>query len=657
MSRWILAVGVALATWVGLADHAAACGCFSPPLPPPGVTADQYAVAQQSEQIIFEIEPGFVTAHVLIRYQGKPESFAWILPVPTEPEISLSENVAFALIDGETRPVVEVENENLCPVPNYECRVHPRPVCGSSGGGGGCGFDDDSAPSSGSDSGIIALPDGGGSGVPPVDVISREVIGSYETIVFAASDAMAAVGWLQDEGFIVNDTTTPYMQPYLDEGMLFVASRLVAGAGVDEIRPLKLRYAADDAMIPLQLTAVAAEPHLTVTAFVYSDSAFGPIGRPVTEVDASRITLDTAGRDNYPMVLARAIDDAGGDAFVIEYDGRAPTTRLGDDICCLSGFDQCGIGRDGQCQCPAASFDSADCEAIPGLDAGLELVADLAYRYTWMTRITTRLSAEEMTFDPAFGRSVDHLLDGRLNLTGHRSVLARCTPDILVRDEFDAIVARQSCSSVYCGVDSECAVTADGGGCACGPGTVARAFTDSDGLRSVTCVPDVPPIDLSAGGAILPSACASVDCGFGACVDLGGFAACRCNPGAAAVVVAGVEAPACRSITQMLGTPGAEDFSGALDSVRVCAPAPPATCGRFGWLEETTGGIRGEVCESSMPNPALLEIPPAQTCDDLGLPGRAVGGGGCAATSEGSPLAGLGLLWVALALVFVRRRR
>ena len=33
-----------------------------------------------------------------------------------------------------------------------------------------------------------------------------------------------AVAWLQDNGFIVNETMTPYMQPYLDAGMVFVPS-------------------------------------------------------------------------------------------------------------------------------------------------------------------------------------------------------------------------------------------------------------------------------------------------------------------------------------------------------------------------------------------------------------------------------------------------
>jgi hypothetical protein len=65
---------------------AEACGCLSPP----AVTEGDYAVNQSAEQIIFEVEPGWVTAHVLIRYAGDPSQFAWIVPVPEVPELAIS---------------------------------------------------------------------------------------------------------------------------------------------------------------------------------------------------------------------------------------------------------------------------------------------------------------------------------------------------------------------------------------------------------------------------------------------------------------------------------------------------------------------------------------------------------------------------------------
>ena len=76
-------------------------------------------------------------------------------------------------------------------------------------------------------------------------------------------------------------------------------------AGVDAIKPLKLKYRANFPMVPLVLTAVAAEPNLTVTSFIYGDRAFKPMGHPTATIDARRLARDGTGRLNYPMVLAR----------------------------------------------------------------------------------------------------------------------------------------------------------------------------------------------------------------------------------------------------------------------------------------------------------------------------------------------------------------
>jgi len=72
------------------------------------VPVGDYAVNQRAEQIIFEVEPGWVTAHVLIKYAGAPEKFAWIIPVPEVPELGISPVSAFGLLDKLTEPDVGV---------------------------------------------------------------------------------------------------------------------------------------------------------------------------------------------------------------------------------------------------------------------------------------------------------------------------------------------------------------------------------------------------------------------------------------------------------------------------------------------------------------------------------------------------------------------
>src|SRR5512139_2573351 len=117
---------------------ARACGCLSPP----AVTEGEFAVNQRAEQIIFEVEPGWVTAHVLIKYAGDPAQFAWIVPVPEVPELAISPVSAFGLLDNLTSPQISVSSENICPISEWKCEYAAPAHCGgllgegdSSGGG------------------------------------------------------------------------------------------------------------------------------------------------------------------------------------------------------------------------------------------------------------------------------------------------------------------------------------------------------------------------------------------------------------------------------------------------------------------------------------------------------------------------------------------
>ena len=76
---------------------ALACGgffCDTPP-PDPYDPTVELPVAQSGEQIVFGVDDGTVTAHVLISYEGDADAFAWVLPVPGEPDVFLSSERLF----------------------------------------------------------------------------------------------------------------------------------------------------------------------------------------------------------------------------------------------------------------------------------------------------------------------------------------------------------------------------------------------------------------------------------------------------------------------------------------------------------------------------------------------------------------------------------
>jgi hypothetical protein len=223
---------------LSFAADASACGCFAPPIPSPEVQGN-FAVNQRAEQIIFEVSPGMVSAHVRILYEGDPEQFAWLLPVPNVPELELSHTALFGYVDQQTAPVVSYSTVSACPQQRYSCRQHPPcPVQYPSGFPAAPAASGSPGPFNDSISGAGGA---GGVATPPVTVLASARVGAYDTITFAADEADLAIQWLNENDFIVNETMSPYMQPYLDSDMVFVASKLVPGAELDEIRRCKSR--------------------------------------------------------------------------------------------------------------------------------------------------------------------------------------------------------------------------------------------------------------------------------------------------------------------------------------------------------------------------------------------------------------------------------
>lgn len=633
-----LSLLTASAVLVAQTPVAKACGCLSPP----AVTEGQYAVNQSGEQIIFEVEPGWVTAHVLIRYSGDPSQFAWIVPVPEVPELGISPVSAFGLLDQATAPDVTVSTENICPISEWSCQYNDV-SCG--------GYDD--SPGYGAGGGV-SLADAGagsgsGSGDSGVSVINEQVVGDYQTVTFRATEATLATQWLRDNGFIVNQTTSIYMESYVQANMVFVAAKLIPGAGIKAIKPLKMRYRAAYPMVPLILTAVAAEPHLTVTTFIYSDQPFRPMGHPVVTLNPARIARDNTQRINYPQALARAIDEAGGDAFAIEYRGVPYVAVPGQgNGCCSNGsYDVCHLGNDGQCQCPGSPIDQADCASQGDLIDGVNLLQQLDTKYASLTRITTRVSPEEMTFDPQFEPDYGAPKTGRMVVRGSQPSLDSCTSQVIDKTMYSKLEALQRCASTYCGLGGSCAATEYGQGCICAPGFVSQRFTDLDGSPSVTCIPKVPPVDLRAGGFQLPDACVGIDCGAGACVDRNGVAVCECNADMVAVVGPGTT-PHCEPLLYATHTPGAQDYSEALRGLAVCAPAPP-NCGENGWLVKGTSPRPGIACGNNEPPLWATQPKPKPSC------GIFDGCSGC--NAPGSTPFSIGIGWIVLVMIVRPRRR
>jgi hypothetical protein len=69
-----------------------------------GFFCSQVPVVQNGEQIVFAVGDNHVTAHIRIFYTGDAKKFAWVVPVPSIPKISVGTETLFSQLASATQP-------------------------------------------------------------------------------------------------------------------------------------------------------------------------------------------------------------------------------------------------------------------------------------------------------------------------------------------------------------------------------------------------------------------------------------------------------------------------------------------------------------------------------------------------------------------------
>ena len=177
--------------------------------------------------ILYDHSTGNGTQHLIlsVSFQGDAEEFAWVVPVPGKPEITLSDAKLF---------------EELS---DFTIRAVPEPGWP----GFGCAAGDIEPPANG------------------VDVIDEQVVGPYATAVLAATNPTALVDWLNQNGYLFPEEAQEMIGEYIEKEWYFVATRinaLDAGTGhalaEGAIEPIVLSFASDEIVYPLRITSLSA---------------------------------------------------------------------------------------------------------------------------------------------------------------------------------------------------------------------------------------------------------------------------------------------------------------------------------------------------------------------------------------------------------------
>ena len=286
----IAATAFAIAT-TARTQSAEACGCFAPPDP-------SVPVVQAGERIVFDIENGSVTAHIQVQAAGNADTFGWLLPMPSIPELAIGTDELFTVVTRQTQPRYRVNYTYNGNCPFDPSRFNNSPSSDSAGGDG----------------------DGDGDGEGGI-LVSETIIGPYEAAILEASEKQPMLDWLTANDYFIPAGTEELVDAYIHEGAYMVALKLRKGATTAEVQPVVVKYKSDLPMIPIILTAVAAQADMGVQVWVLGESRAIPRNFNHTVINDARIEWQNFGQ-NYAEVVTKAVDEAEGHhSFVTEYAG------------------------------------------------------------------------------------------------------------------------------------------------------------------------------------------------------------------------------------------------------------------------------------------------------------------------------------------------
>lgn len=425
--------GLVLLALLATSPQGLACG---------GFFCDFVPIDQAGEQIIFRQQDGETTAMIKIDYVGNAEDFGWVLPVPEAPLISLGSDITFTELELNTRPQFLLERVGQACQIAVPANNSSVPVVFSSSAS--------SSPSS-------------------VTIEQTLSVGPFDALVVSSDDPQALAQWLDENNLDLTDRGSELLAPYIQAKSKFVVLKLKNNANVGSIQPIILKYKSSTPVIPMTLTAVAAQDNMGVLVWLLGNGRGVPKNFKHVTPNYTRLNWFSSNRSayaSYQTLITQAMDEAGGQGFATDFAGLLP--NLVEQLTTAQGWTArlAGLESASDAKFIAEIWDTFDATAQQSVRAALptsnafvyaqpltmaevftqeqlaqarsqvfqdideQIITPLANAIDildddlYMTRLYTTLSADEMTVNPEF--TFNTAMEGQ-SLTRNATLTASCT--------------------------------------------------------------------------------------------------------------------------------------------------------------------------------------------------------------------------------------
>ncbi len=306
-----------------------------------GLFCQNSPVDQVGERIVFSVnDDETITSLIEIQYFGEADDFSWVLPIPE----------AIAADDLQVPDGGDQVFDELHSFTDVRIIAPPRPACAEEMRA--TAMSEDSAESA--DAGV--------------EVFASGEVGPFGFDVIGSDDPMALITWLRDNNYRVDPPMEPLIDVYVEEQFAFVAMRLLDGETSDSISPIEITYPGTKPMIPLRLTAVAAQNQMPIWTWIFADAQAVPENYSPMEIKTEELTFNEFGGNDYVQLVQRRADALGGQAFITEFATSTDNINITIDHPYL----------------------------VEKMDS-----------HQYLTRLATYIDPDEMTVDPVFGFDTD----------------------------------------------------------------------------------------------------------------------------------------------------------------------------------------------------------------------------------------------------------
>jgi hypothetical protein len=191
-------------------------------------------------------------------YQGKPEQFALVIPVPVvlqQGQIHIGNRELFQRIDSYSAPrLVEYYDPSPCPLPMSELQ---RPMNMAMAGAARADMRaKDAAKALG------------------VTVEAQYTVGEYDIVILSATQSDGLQSWLEQSGYHLPQGLGAALAPYIRQGMKFFVARVNLKehrrTGLSYLRPIQFAFESPKFMLPIRLGMINADGPQDLIVYVLS---------------------------------------------------------------------------------------------------------------------------------------------------------------------------------------------------------------------------------------------------------------------------------------------------------------------------------------------------------------------------------------------------